>query len=369
MKRVLAYAHDPGGINAISPVINELNNYFMVDVFCKRSLVGLFKNEGINCSILDDKLDSIEMLRKLLVNHDYVAVVTGTSSNDYTEKYLWKAAEIEGVFSIAIFDGWCNYGIRFSKWSVNTLDKYTIGEDICFLPTVICVADDYTKNKMVEEGIPEKSIIVTGSPHFDELLKKYDNISKVDLIRYKKKEFGKKKIILFGSDNISDEYKDSETELYFGYNEKTIFDEVDKCLSSREKSDFVLVIRPHPKEDATYWKERVKQIKKYMAIVDDQLPLCDSILLSDIVISMFSIILIEACIIHKPILSVQIGRNMIENPLVLEQMGLIDTIITEKGLKECLDQFFKGNIMPISWNYLKGSAKSILSIIEKRIKT
>ncbi len=369
--RVLFFAHDPGGVNVLLPLIKSIDRKkYYIDVYGRNESRCLFEKAGIDYKVLPDKYVDEDSLEDLLVKNSIEVVVTGTSANDFTEKYLWKAASNRGILSIAVLDAWINYGIRFSKWGQRDSDKYDKDADITYIPSVICVMDELSKRELIRVGIPELRIIVTGQPYLECLAKTLESVSKREIKKCRERILGtssNKKIILYASDNISSSFNDKEHELYFGYNEKTIFEELNILLKDRASEDFVLIIRPHPKENIEYWKSRIEHEKSYKVIIDKEIPLGIILNSADIVISMMSMILIEAALINKPILSVQIGLKG-GDPFYLSQIGVTETIVSREVFSKKMDDFFDGNSSISSWNITNRKAtESILKIMEERL--
>lgn len=111
--------------------------------------------KGIN---IREKLRYIsqEEVYKFLLKESPDFLITGTSADDFIEKYLWKAAEKLNIKSFAILDQWVNYGVRFSNFSVDGLEKYNKIKKHPYVPYRILVMDEYAKTQMVLEGISEK---------------------------------------------------------------------------------------------------------------------------------------------------------------------------------------------------------------------
>src|SRR5574344_942831 len=145
--KIMFYAHDPGGSYAISPLIMPLKGKHEVFVFGNDS--GL--------KILNEAQEFEWSLIKT-INPDLI--ITGTSANDFTEKYIWKEAKRLGIKTIAILDHWCNYGIRFSKYGLINIDKFNKHCD--YLPNYIIVMDNFAKQEMIKDGVPAEIIYPLG---------------------------------------------------------------------------------------------------------------------------------------------------------------------------------------------------------------
>lgn len=369
---ILAFAHDPGGVNALIPVIKALDtSKYAIDVYGKHSSKKQFEAYGISCMYLPDVCSSVESLEVFLANNNFDVALTGTSANDYTEKYLWQASRNIGIISVAIVDAWLNYGIRFSKWTQVDIDKYNEMKDVSFLPSAVCVMDELSQNEMVREGIPKHNIRVTGQPYLESIKKGILGVSKDMIDSFRHRYLGGslgKRIILYASDNISSSFNDTEGAEYLGYNEKTIFEELNKVLERRCQDEFILVIRPHPKEGVEYWNERIKSITSYSVIIDKDTPVAITLNSVDIVISMISMILIEASLINKPIMSVQIGLKN-KDLFYLSQIGVEKPILSNNELSKAIDEFFCNRFVNHKWDSrtFDDATRRIINVLEDEI--
>ena len=154
--------------------------------------------------------------------------------------------------------------------------------------------------------------------------------------------------------------------MFWGYNEKTIFEELDKVLKCWKQEDFVLVIRPHPKEGIDYWTQRIETITDYKVIIDKGTPVQVVLNSADIIVSMISMILIEACLINKPIISVQIGLNK-DDPFYLSQIGVTKTILNRSELADALSDFFDNKLQGINLQSDICATRNILTVLEDNL--
>ena len=90
------FSRDPGGTNAVMQLIEPLRTQGNeVTVYAKDAALSIYRKLKMECTDIRDAIPSgtreetSEFVRKL--NPDLI--VTGTSSEDFTERHLWKAAE------------------------------------------------------------------------------------------------------------------------------------------------------------------------------------------------------------------------------------------------------------------------------------
>lgn len=343
MVKMIFLAVDPGGTDAVAPVILKTIEKIDVKVFGKSESVKRFYRYGIEASNLDEVLEyiSIKTLQSLIRDIKPECIITGTSGNDFSEKYMWTAAHNEGISVYAILDNWVNYGIRFSKYRLCEIDKYRKNKEFKYFPDIIFVMDENAKKEMIEEGIPERYICVSGQPHFQYVHNKIQSVEEAEVSLYKI-NLGcnkKTKVIVFAPDNIYNGYGSSENNT-LGYDEREIFMILANILKSEiyKNIDFIVVIRPHPKDDSAFWSYIVSKDYGFPIRIDYNTNSQIIIRSSDMVIGMFSMFLLEAFIADKQILSVQIGLKG-ANPFILSRLGISRSVLDEKSLGSKMRRF------------------------------
>ena len=361
--KYLFFACDPGGANAIVPIIKHFENYEKCIVYGKNKALSVFAREGIRCVNIETIESCENKIDNLLLKYKPEIVITGTSSNDFFEKKMWIVAKENRITTIAVVDHWTMLGYRFSKHTVNESKEFERDHDLSYTPDHITVIDDYCKSQLVKLGIAEYKVHVMGNPHFEYYKKQIDEIPDVLIQQYiKKYNIDGKRIILFASDNISDAFdeRDKGKELYWGYNEKTIFGYLEYILNQRHEEDFIVIIKPHPKEDVQYWYELKLNPNKY--IIDDKTDTKTILKASDLVISMQSMVLFEAALCGKKYMSIQIGLKR-ENPFVLSRLGIAETILDQDGLEKAMNDFFLDKYDCSAWRMNDNSIEKITKFI------
>src|SRR3989338_9378507 len=144
-KRILWSANDPGGANAVVPVVEAL-------VRRGDDVVGVVTGPALE----------IAQQKKLPVALESPwrpdLFLAGTSGAlDSVDKQLLRT--LRDTPSVYVMDFWNNYRMRFTE----------------ILPTRLCVIDEQSKKDAIADGLSAESIVVTGNPHFDHFA---DKISK-----------------------------------------------------------------------------------------------------------------------------------------------------------------------------------------------
>ena len=215
--QVVVICGDPGGANAIVPVIKQLYSEKKMEilVFAYKQAIDIMEKNNISFFTLDEDITNSAIQDVLQKNHPSI-IVTGTSVNtiDLEKKFIRAARKLK-IPSIAVLDFWSNYSLRFSD---------DVG-DLKFVPEKIAIMDEIASNDMIAEGFHPDTLIVTGQPAFDALEKfklMYNNENRQKIrneFHIHENEF----FVLFLSQPLSRMYGDDESNPRFlGYTEKTV---------------------------------------------------------------------------------------------------------------------------------------------------
>ncbi|MEK6537818.1 MAG: polysialyltransferase family glycosyltransferase [Nitrospirota bacterium] len=327
-KKVLFYSRDPGGTNCIIPVYQQLREMKDVEtvLWGKDFAIRKYQEEGLEYRDIGNlkKGEVRDILSQLNPN----ILVTGTSYGDRTEQWLWKTAGKLGIYSIAILDQWLCYRIRFSDSS----GRLT-------MPDKILVMDEMAKKEMVADGFDGQKILATGQPHFEMLREKAGKISESDK-RKIKEDFNCRDgfVILFASEPFS-----VASHVDLGFTENAILQEIVFAIQQLERSVKInLLVKLHPKQS----RDKVQRFIQSLPVLNNlrilivtDYPVLPLILVADIVIGIQSTVLIEANILDKPVMSVQIGRKG-PDQFILSKRGVIEAVTTSDVLSKGLKRFF-----------------------------
>ena len=311
MNKILFFAHDPGGANAIKPLITplKLKGYDVI-----------VKGDGPALNILPDVVrfngDTDALIKELRPNF----VITGTSAADMTEKKLKKSARENKIQTMAILDHWVNYN-RFTPYSCNELRENKRYNELEFLPDYYIVMDEYAKEEAVKECIPADIIYPLGNPHFEAVRQE---LAQIDSSKLRYDLVGnKEKLVVWGSEPYIEDYG-------HGMELESLKDVVNLT-----PKNWQLVIKPHPRETENKFSE-FNHIKIARNVNSREI-----IKAADLVMSMTSMFLIEAIIAGKPTLSYQKDETD-KNKFILTKMNALpfinDKIELEKRLNKPLEK-------------------------------
>ena len=348
-RKILVFSRDPGGTNAVMQLIDPLRALGNEVKVCGKDMaLSIYRKLNMDCSDICDAIPSgtqeetNEFVRKARPD----LIVTGTSSEDFTERHLWTAAEAAGIPSFAVLDQWTNYRLRL----IPEVDDPTNGcpASKLVVPSFIFIMDEFAREEMCALGIDPKKLVVSGQPFFDHIRKTGDKFtaSEIDALRQQITGAQGGLVFVFASQPIASIHRmNGMAEDHWGYTEKTVLKSVAECLSNLAEELAVkvtLVLRLHPKDEADAYKDSLATSQNSIKVVFDRET--DSTLLlkaADLVIGMFSMLLLEAAILERRFISVQIGLKR-ENPLIFDRMGLARSILTEEELEKALRRILTG---------------------------
>lgn len=375
-KKVMLFSRDPGGANTVAPLYKKLKaKGYEVKLFGKDIALNKYVQYGL-CGIdITNVIKTIsqEEIEKFLHEESPDFLITGTSADDFTEKFLWKGCEKLRIKSFAILDQWVNYGVRFSKYSINELKEYEKTKEHDYLPFKILVMDEYAKEQMVREGIEGNKILVSGQPYFDYLIDKQLDFNEDNISRYRnsigcnENEF----LITYVSEPISNTYNECDnSEHYWGYTERTIFKQFFKVLDSivqNNDNKIKLIIRLHPKENENNYNDIIDLIynKNISITVDKYSNGFNLMCASDLICGMSSMFLIEAAYLKKSVLSMQMGLRR-ENSFILDKKGFLKSILSEEELETKLRKILiEKNNEECTFNVEKGAVEKVINFMEE----
>jgi len=298
--KILSVCNHPGGINAILPVLIELNKAEnKIHIVTNSSNKNIFKDYEFNVIFLN-KAITIEKSLELLKDIKPDLLIAGTSEPEKNgigrlEPIFIKAAKESSVSSLAILDFWSKYKHRFSLSKNNILDA---------TPNIICVMDERAKKEMLNEGFDEKIIKVTGNPFWDKIIKNREKISLTNLSKIKKelKINKNQKNIIFISQPLSDgDYKD------LGYNEMDVLNDLIKVFNKKSiDKNFEIWILPHPREKTEKFEKLItKEGDEKLRLISSKIDRYELGLAADYIVGIFSMLLIEYALLGFNVLSLQ----------------------------------------------------------------
>jgi hypothetical protein len=316
--RVLALSKDLGSVQAITPVVCELENRPDCDVFlvCYAGAMKAVNEFDLNASEIDEAQflrDPCRLISDLFENYQPNILLTGSSPIDFASHHTPEQLAIiearnRGVPSFMIQDFWGMYAERFS------VDGISLSRDL--LPDCLCVLDKRAFEDLKSFGVPLRNMVVTHNPWLDRLARM---TSELDILpTYQRKSTID---ILLVSQPLS------EMRHVRGWQ----YDQFDilKCLldaiSLKNEMGAVetnIAILPHPKENLHTWNNLVRTTV-YPNVNLTLITYCPLELLSsvDYLVTSHSTLAYEALYFGTPCISLRPTKKEIK-PYWIEESGL-----------------------------------------------
>jgi len=329
--RIIVVCGDPGGANALVPVIKQLHSEKKWDVlvFAYLHARDIMENNSILFSMVDDKI-TLPDIEKIL-NENYPAIlITGTSFNgvDLEIKFI-RVAQKLAIPTLAILDFWSNYSLRFC-------DRQ---EGLLYIPDKIAIMDEIAWSEMIAEGFQPNALIVTGQPAFDGLaeFKLNFDAGKRRKIRHFFKIHASELMVVFVSQPFSSVCGEDESNPRFpGYTEKTVLISLIttlEMLSQDCKRDIALIIRPHPSEKPDSYDKITSNVIRIIASPDGDPR--EIMMASDLVVGMNTELLVEACYLGCMVASLQPGLRF-KDVLPTNRSGCSIPVYSEEKIADAI---------------------------------
>ena len=360
--KVLAFSREAGGAEAIAPICKTLNRDDDLLLIASGYAVNLFNHQKLkpiefhyNEKVLEDLCHNKfgTLPERLLTSAASLPHI------DMTERQLWQWAHRKNILSVAVLDQWQNYALRFSGQTPN--------ERLVYFPDKICVMDDLAKNEMIEDGVPLERIVITGQPAFERLqIGTKNSPKKAEMLRSKLNISTREKILTFVAESLQKDFGNT-----LGYNELTTFDAVGTILSELNLNHLTIIIKLHPENQLSEFKGFIKKWPNLnIHLIKDEFLTSEIFNISTFVIGMSSIMLVEADIVGKPVISLEI--NALREPqLALTRCGVIPFIQNHgeaSGIIKSMltdPSFLSAHIAKqTSWSTQLGATKKCLSILK-----
>jgi hypothetical protein len=291
---ILFSATDIGGARAIIPVLPELEKISQPFSITDN---GVLSEETPSYyqrapqQLINDKNHFLAFLTRNKIS----LLVFGTAVKNRLPIYHCAWAKEINIPTVCLLDNWMNYKDR--------LELNNIG---LVLPDHYFVMDKLAYQEALADGIPENILEITGHPGLASLAKEYRNFQKdanLNRLGFKTDQF----LLVFVSEPASeDQGYDRSFPTYRGYTEFDVLTCL-KPLLLDLKSDIELAVLPHPRDDKIKLRNYCNDLFsnqlswRFLNIPAGR----EAVFLADGVIGMASILLYEAWLLQKPVISIQ----------------------------------------------------------------
>jgi hypothetical protein len=323
MRTVVAVAGDPGGANALLPVLLALRAAgYTVLAWPYNEAERLWGDASLTVEGLSADMDPEERLKAVRPD----ILLTGTSVNNLElEKRFIAAAFERGLPSLSLLDFWSNYRQRFA-------DSYGA---LAFVPDRIAIMDESARDAMIAEGFDPDSLVITGQPAFDGLAE-FRELFTLDSRACIRKRLGieaNERLVTFLSQPIAEVNGER-----LGYNENMVLCAVVNALERiqcRRGTPLVLLVRPHPREHlAKFDAVRSATLKTVVSAKEKGHGVA---LASDLLVGMNTILLLEACLMGAIVVTIQPGLRG-EDPLPSTRVGYSRSVYNAADIEPVLEQ-------------------------------
>ncbi len=296
---------DPGGAKPVLAFITMLKTLTAYKIVSDRTY-SFFDDFGLDVERYKegDELHVFENFKP-----DFL--FTGTSYTSKIELQFVKEAKRNGVVSYSFIDHYTKFEERF------------LLNDVYVFPDNICVIDEKARKIGLETELPKDRFLVSGNFYHQWLRNWKPNIDKEAFFRYQNIPIGNK-LLVYAPDPLSNV---GGVEKY-GTDEARVFKDIKYCLDELDDKSYTLFIKMHPNQKREIL-EAVTPLNDLKYIIADDKVDCNSLLFySDMVIGIFSSILIESVVMNKKVLRCLIGYTNTD-PLESNNIGIVVRSIDE----------------------------------------
>lgn len=312
-KRLLFFSCEPGGAEVLIPVIELLRKNRDYETVVLGYGYALERFSGKNISgveINPIEKDNFELFSRFSPNLIFSSAAS-MPSKDMSEKFMWHNAKKMGIPTIAFLDQWQNYALRFSGSSKE--------EMLTYLPDYVNCINDIAKNEMIREGFPSDILVILGHPYLSSLKSEYASLNSNN-VREELNISDGQEVILFVSEAIYEHYGNRR-----GYNQYEVIEGFLRHMAE-EYAGAAILLKLHPKDEIRkYFYVQKRYEKLDLRVLSNEFSPVSCLKASDRVYGMTSLMLIEAYILGKPVVSLQ-PNLQVEDPLVLSRYGFIPRI-------------------------------------------
>jgi hypothetical protein len=365
---VLIFVEDPGAANFVLPVYNALNNNGKASIILSTgTALKCLSDRGIKAK----EIHAIDSTDGILADLAPNILLIGTSENPDSMGFkLVETARLKKIPTVGVIDAAMNAGYRFRGRSPSAL---------AHAPDWLIVPDEWTKKLFIHLGYQAEKIAACGNPHFDYVMDVAAGLAKAGLPSLKNLILPgigmNQKAIVFVAEGAarlrrlapvapSHEYTLRGWGSSRGRTE-IILEEFLTVVQSLSPRPY-LILRPHPKDGPDDYHDYLG----YFDCVDTTSPPLELVYSADLIVGATSMLLQEAAIMGRPVLSI-IPRTEEKNNLLGLRTGVIPSVTTRNELEMVLCQLL-GEETTMSNSsgagIVYGSTQRVMSFIEFILK-
>lgn len=314
---IFAISGDPGGANALAPVIEALRaRGCAVEARAYRHAIQVWERRGLDCTAWPEDLAPA-------LPADTQLLLTSTSLNGLDfEKHFVVQANARSIPSLTVLDYWSKYRERFSR----------DGGALNAQPELMAVMDEQAREEMIAAGFAADRLVVTGQPAFDDLARWRTGFT-AERRREIRTSLGvgeQDSLVIFVSQPFARFRGQGASQPDFmGYDEHSVVALLVAALeraAAESGRAISLLIRPHPRENPDDFASlRSDHVRIQISGAGDAR---EVVCAADLVVGMNTVLLVEAC--HLGCLVVSLQPNMRGlDPLPTNRQDISRAVYTE----------------------------------------
>ncbi len=356
---MVALAGDPGGANALAPVLEylALDRRVVLVTYAYRQATTLWAGRAFPPPqpAARDEMAIRDVLRGCRL------VLCGTSVNaEMAELQHIRVARELGVPSLAVLDYWANYALRF---------QYGGEAGLC-LSDGIAVMDEAAHREMLAEGFPGERLVVTGQPALDHFAGRATAGERQAARRGA--GVGNDLLVVFASQPLAELYAEVRGDpLWLGYHQYSVLKDLLGALediAARRDAIITLVVLPHPRESQTAFAGFSGKHVRLMVGEGNPHEWARG---ADLVCGMHSMFLLESCHAGNLTLSLQPGLRQTDT-LPVSRQGVCPVVLRAEEMGVALESLLFDAKLRSTWlsrlDALSNDGKAAQRVAEVALK-
>ena len=356
MKKIIIFTYYARHLKKLLPLIRVLQNDEQLEIY----VVLMTQEERLIAEENGIRYDMLDKYTETPRNHDFDlgwGLEPLITAIDIIEPNLFIAVEVNYILRNAI--RYCkqkkihNLIIQHGLANKYSLQAFLPFEGECFLAW-----GEYTKNYLVENFAGEKKIVITGGINFDDTLKiKYNR----DVISEYFRIDTNKKWIVFTTQTKGPGGCPSDEEIYFGI--------LETAKAAKRYPDYQLIYQVHPSQSIEEVEKILENVEGSMAVVGRYSNTEELIAASDGLITFFSTTAVDALILKKPIMLINLTEDKEFLPFVSQ--GAAIGAYERDEIDECFKKLVNADMTEIEMtdiinktNY-KNDGKALSRVLDK----
>lgn len=231
-------------------------------------------------------------------------IFTGTSYTSTIELRFIKAAKKQKIFTYSFVDHYTNF-----------LGRFQYNNELVY-PDKICVTD-IKAHSIAISHFHKSSVFITGNFYHEYLKGWKASETREDFFSNNNISI-EKKIILFAPDPLTN----IGGKKVFGLDETTVWNDLKEAIELIQNLNYTIIIKLHPNQKSDIFNVLIEKYSNKNIIFANQMHTNTLILYADLVIGMFSNILIESQILETPVIRYLCGLIKAD-PFSDQQVGIV----------------------------------------------